>query len=135
MKILFFAILSLAISAPAMADEFGSMFRDQAPSALESASNQDDAEIADIEPAAGEKEDGDQKRRQKTEEELREKELEEKLGTSVESTIQDRGDGQIKEHDSIGDGNVRLFRQRNEDERINDDNDTIGIELKLLEFK
>ena len=75
-----------------------------------------------IEPSAGEKTD-------------LENELEEKMGTEVNSTTQDLGDGQTKQHDSVGEGAVRTFYKNEADSRVNDQEDAIGVEVKVLEFK
>lgn len=107
------------ITAPAMAaDEFGARFQGETPAALE----EPITAPQDIEPAAGDGQDAV------------ETELEEKFQTEVESTTYKSGDGQTKSHDSVGEGDVRLFYQNKKDERVMDDKDVIGVELKLLEF-
>ena len=83
--------------------------------------------VSEIEPAAGPA---------KTIQSETEKELEKEYGVDVEQTVIDRGDSETLTRDSFGDedDNVRLFREHKKDGRIQDDQDAIGIELRLLEF-
>lgn len=118
------------------ADEFGAMFENSAPSALGGpVSNTPTAEeLQAIAPAAG---DGE-KSAPKTEQQIREKEeeiLTEEFGETVKREHLDSGDGRTKTRDKVGDGNVRVYYDHTKDERIMDEDDTIGVEVKLFEFK
>jgi hypothetical protein len=57
------------------------------------------------------------------------------MGTEVQSTTQDAGDGVTKQHDSVGDGKVRAFYKSEQDGRVMDSNDAAGVEVKVLDFK
>lgn len=62
-------------------------------------------------------------------------ELERRMKTEVEHTTIDRGDGLTTTRDSLGEGDVGLFYDYKQDERIKDDDHSIGIEFRLLEFE
>ncbi len=81
--------------------------------------------VSDIEPSAGPS---------KTIKTDTEKELEREYGVDVEQTIIDRGDSETLTRDRMGDGDVGLFYEHKKDGRVQDDQDAIGIELRLLEF-
>lgn len=125
------------------ADEFGARFGGQAPIAL-----QDEAEgLQDIEPAAGDEsgneaapspeiiEEKSAEKPSADEATDREQDLEKEMGTDVDSTVQDLGDGQVQQHDSVGEGNVRTFYKSETDGRVMDNNDAVGVEVKVLEFE
>ncbi len=112
-------------------DDFGgARFRNNSHSALDSRPSDDIAlaakELNDIQPAAG-------STKSATETES-ERELEKEFGAPVNSTVIDRGDSETLTRDSFGDGNVGVFYENNKDSRINDDQDAIGVEFRLLEF-
>ncbi|MCB9988142.1 MAG: hypothetical protein H6868_02275 [Rhodospirillales bacterium] len=75
-------------------------------------------EVSAIEPASGEEE-----------------ELEEVMGDEVTTTVIDHGDGDVSTRDRVGEGDVGIFYQNDRDDRIMDDDDAIGVEMKLLEFQ
>lgn len=112
---------------------FGAPFTKKAPAALggdaSTAIAAEPAAPADIEPAAGMTLDqapnnGDIK----TEEE---KELEKRFDTNVERTTFDRGADSTQTHDRMGDGKVGVYYGHKKDEQ----SDTIGVDVKLMEFK
>jgi hypothetical protein len=123
------------------ADEFGARFNADAPAALESQEDEA-AGLQDIEPAAGDSTDATTEAPADTSGETPaetteavESELEEKFDTEVSTTISDQGDGQIEQHDSVGDGKVRAFYKSETDSRVMDTNDAAGVEVKVLEFE
>jgi hypothetical protein len=63
-----------------------------------------------------------------------EQELEEKFDAKVDQTVIDRGDHEIMIRDRIGGGDVGIFYDNKKDNRINDQEDAIGVELRLMEF-
>lgn len=127
-------------------DEFGRRFDDRTPTALEE--EVEGGSLQDIEPAAGEaaesKEPSPESRDPIAPEPATanpvdeaaeiEQELEDKMGTDVSTTTQDLGDGQLKQHDSVGEGNIRAFYRSEQDGRVMDNSDAAGVEVKVLEF-
>lgn len=83
---------------------------------------------ANIQPAAGEHDNP-------PEEDKIEVELEEKFDTEITRTQLDRAAGSTSSRDRIGEDKVGVFYDHNNDERIMDDDDTIGVEVRLLEFE
>lgn len=139
------AVLMITVAAHA-ADNggFGSSFTNQAPTALGGetstaiAAGEQGAEAAAVEPAAGE----DGKKADKVEPSAgpsiksdEEKELEERFNTDVTRTTFDRGDGNSETRDVMGDGKVGVYYQNDKDDKMNDSSDSIGVNVKILEFK
>jgi len=133
------------------ADEFGERFGSNAPTALREGATEEETNLQGIEPAAGEEtategsapdpataEDltvAPTKEEPAAGEATLEDDLEVKMGTEVQSTTQDLGDGQVKQHDSVGEGNVRAFYRSEQDGRVMDTDDAAGVEVKVIEFK
>lgn len=128
-------ILAFAVCNNAMAEsEFGQPFAKQAHNAFEDPSddfmnNFDPAELQNIEPAAGGPD------IHNTDDITNaEQELEAKFDTEVTRTIQQGPSGEIETRDRVGDGPVGIFYDHGKNDRMSAEEDTIGIDMKLLEF-
>lgn len=147
----FFAVSAYATDDKTSSNEFGSSFSNQAPAALkDNADDQDNAAaLADMEPAAGDEaattvETAAQVQASKQANAIQpeagqksdeERELGERFNTDVTRTEFDRGDGNVRTHDRMGNDKIGVYYETNKDEKLNDSNDTIGVNIKLLEFK
>lgn len=108
------------------ADDFGGGgFPHNSHSALRGDPEMSAEEASEIEPAAGPK---------ASPASPSEKELEDEYGTDVNQTVIDRGDSEVKTRDRFGSDDVGLFYDHKRDERVNDEDDAIGVEFRLLEF-
>jgi hypothetical protein len=124
-------VFAADFDGPAIMDDFGQVrFSNNSHSALSEATSGDmfsEAEaLSDIEPAAGPV--GPDEENQSA------KELEEEYGAPATQTVIDRGDSETLTRDRFGDGEVGVFFENKKDSRINDEQDAIGIEFRLLEF-
>lgn len=70
-----------------------------------------------------------------TQEQLDEQELEAVYGVDVERDRLNRNAIQTTTRDRYGDGRVAVFQDNTQSARNLETNDTIGLELKLFEFK
>lgn len=70
-----------------------------------------------------------------SQEEIQERELENAFGTSVERDRIERGGTSETTFDRYGDGTVGVFQNNTSSERNIDDNDSIGINIRLFEFE
>lgn len=61
-------------------------------------------------------------------------EVEKKFGTAVNQTILDRGNGEIEQRDRLGTGRAGVFYEHGRDDRLNDSDDTIGVQFKLFDL-
>ncbi len=144
------ALLTTTSAQAADNGGFGSSFSNTAPAALgggetESDTAMDASALADMAPAAGD-ENTAAEAADKTSEPVKpeseadikseeEKELEAKFKTDVTRTEFDRGDGNTTTHDRMSDDKVGVYYETEKDEKLNDSSDTIGVNVKLLEFK
>ncbi len=74
------------------------------------------------------------KRTPLSQEELQERALEESSGTEVERDRIERGSRDQTTHDRYGSGTFGVF-QSTSDTRNLEDNDAMGVDIKLLEFE
>jgi len=79
--------------------------------------------------------DGAKKQKPPTQEQLDERELEALYGVKVERDRLSRNAVTTATRDRYGDGRVAVFQDNTKSARNLDTNDTIGLELKLFEFK
>ncbi len=70
-----------------------------------------------------------------SQEQLDERELESLYGMAVERDRLDRGAQDVSTRDRYGDGVVSIFQDNTKNARNLDTNDSIGLEIKLFEFK
>ena len=70
-----------------------------------------------------------------TQEQLEEKELEALYGMDVERNRLGRGSIESTTRDRYGDGRIGVFQEHTESARNHDTHDSIGLEVKLFEFK
>ncbi|MCE7886435.1 MAG: hypothetical protein DYH13_02900 [Alphaproteobacteria bacterium PRO2] len=129
-------------------DEFGERFHNENPVALKDKSAPaEPVKPENIEPAAGEEEPDTTGTEPAASDKVGtepaagheagtiEGELEQKFGTEVTSTINDKGDGQTEQHDSVGEGKIRAFYKSEQDGRVMDTEDAAGVEVKVIEFE
>ncbi len=85
-------------------------------------------QLEEIQPAAGEHDNPPENQKQEVE-------LKEKFDADLTRTTLDRADGDVSSRDRVGDGKVGVFYDHNSDDRIMDEDDAIGVELRLMEFE
>ncbi len=137
-----FVVLAVMSFSARAADDFGGFggagFSNQGHPAFGDVMMNDDADldaaaVAGIEPAAGDSSQEDAQAEKQSG--AVQEELEKKFDTDVTHTVIDRGDGDTNTRDRVGEGEVGIFYDHNKDERLMDDDDSIGVEMKVLEFQ
>ena len=94
------------------------------------ATNNDGSGLQKIEPAAG-------VARESVDQEhigAEERELGKKFDTDVNRAVIERGTGDVRTHDTMGEGPVGVYLDNSKDSRTHREEDRIGVDVKVLKF-